>query len=62
MASNRRTSYEVHVQSMIRGYHCYNSIWEAAIGEVLPCKMELSNPENHFAVEAGTIVESGPLG
>ena len=38
-----------------------------AIGEVLPCKMELSNPKDRFArgfaAEAGTIVESaGPLG
>ena len=34
-----------------------------AIGEALPCKMELSNPEDRFVAEAGTIVESaGPLG
>ena len=33
-----------------------------AIGEVLPCKMELSNPEDRFAAEAGTIIENaGPL-
>ena len=34
-----------------------------AIGEVLPRKMELSNSEDRFAAEVGTIVESaGPLG
>ena len=34
-----------------------------AIGEVIPCKMELSNLEDCFAAEAGMIVESaGPLG
>ena len=48
MASDRSTSFEV--ESMIRGYHWYNAIWEATIGEVLPCKMELSNPEDRFAV------------
>ena len=35
---------------MVRGYHCYNVIWDATIGEELPCKLELSNPEDRFAV------------
>ena len=26
--------------SVIRGYHEYNSIWEAAFGEVLQCQRE----------------------
>ena len=43
-----RTSFEV--ESMVCGYHCYNTIWNAVIGEELPCKLELSNPTDRFAV------------
>ena len=43
-----RASFEI--DSMVRGYHCYNTIWNAVIGEELPCKLELSNPEDRFAV------------
>lgn len=43
-----RESFEV--ESMVRGYHCYSTIWNAVIGEELPCKLELSNPEDRFAV------------
>ena len=39
------------VESMAHGYHCYSTIWNAVIGEKLPCKLELSNPEDRFAVE-----------
>ena len=43
-----RASFEI--DSMVRGYHCYNTIWNAVIGEELPYKLELSNPEDRFAV------------
>lgn len=33
------------VESTVRGYHCYSTI-----GEEIPCKLELSNPEDGFAV------------
>jgi len=39
MAGSRSFS----VQAMIRGYHIYKAIWEAAIdGEVLLCEREVS--------------------
>ena len=38
------------IEFMVCGYHCYNAIWDAAIGEELPCKLELSNLEDRFAV------------
>ena len=38
------------IESMVRGYHCYNAIWDATIGEELLCTLELSNPEDRFAV------------
>ena len=34
----------------IRGYHVYQAIWTAAIGEVLPCVRELTNIEDRYAV------------
>ena len=34
----------------IRGYHIYKEIWTAAIGEVLPCEREPTNPEDRYAV------------
>ena len=38
-----QVSFEV--ESMVRQYHCYSTI-----GEELPCKLELSNPEDIFAL------------
>ena len=38
------------IESMVHGYHYYNAIWDAAVGKELPCKLELSNPEERFAV------------
>ena len=39
------------IQAVVRGYHYYKSIWEAAIdGEVLACKMEVGNVHDTFAV------------
>ena len=38
------------VESMVHGYHCYSTIWNTIIGEELTCKLELSNPEDRFAV------------
>ena len=45
---NIQESFEV--ESMVCGYHCYNTIWNAVIGEELPCKLEFSNPKDRFAV------------
>ena len=36
--------------SMVRGYHEYQSIWSAVIREELPCRIELSNPHDLFAI------------
>ena len=36
--------------SVIRGYHEYNSIWEAAFGVVLQCQRERSNRHDPYAV------------
>ena len=44
MASER-----FRVESMVRGYHVYKDVWEAAIGEELSCKRELENHQDPFA-------------
>ena len=36
--------------SMVRGYHEYQSVWSAIVGEELQCRIELSNPHDLFAV------------
>lgn len=41
-------TYEI--SSKVRGYHQYQSIWNALDGEELPCRVELSNRHDLFAV------------
>ena len=36
--------------SMVRGYHQYQSIWSTVVGQELPCRIELSNSHDLFAV------------
>uniref|UniRef100_A0A1X7V3B4 Ubiquitin-like protease family profile domain-containing protein n=1 Tax=Amphimedon queenslandica TaxID=400682 RepID=A0A1X7V3B4_AMPQE len=44
------------LESMVRGYHLYCNVWDAAINEVLPCERELNNRKDPFAV---AVVKSG---
>ena len=39
------------VEAMIRGYHEYQSIWEAEIGENLTCILEPGNVRDSYAVQ-----------
>ena len=44
---------------MICGYHVYHDIWEAAVGQTLPCQRETGNPHNPYAVsvmEENTVI------
>ena len=45
-------------KTCVRGYHVYESIWVAAIGEELQCQRELSNAVDHYAV---AIVRDGAV-
>ena len=36
---------EVSIESCVRGYHIYSDIWEASVGEQLPCERELPKRE-----------------
>ena len=37
------------LEAMVRGYHVYRSVWEAAIGELM-CVREAGNQTDHYAV------------
>ena len=44
---------------MVCGYHVYHDIWEAAVGQTLPCQRETGNPHNPYAVsvmEGSTVI------
>ena len=38
------------VATIVHGYHVYRSVWEAAVGQVLPCQRERSNTHDPYAV------------
>ena len=38
------------IDSCVRGYHIYSGIWEASVGEQLPCELEDGNGTDSFAV------------
>ena len=38
------------VEAMVRGYHAYKDVWDATIGEQLPCQSEHGNAQDAFAV------------
>ena len=46
------------IDSCVRGYHIYSDIWEASVGEQLPCELEGGNSADPFAV---TIKRSGAV-
>ena len=60
LKDGKRSLHSFEVQSMIRRYHCYNAIWEAyaCYRRSSSFKMELSDLEDRFVAEAGTIIES----
>ena len=38
------------VETIVRGYHVYRAVWEAAVGQVLPCQQERGNVHDPYAV------------
>ena len=41
--------FSFSVDAMIRGYHVYRDIWDAAVGEELKCKREIRNQNDPYA-------------
>ena len=44
----RMESYSIHTS--VRGYHAYKDVWEAALGQLLPCQREPGNIHDPYAV------------
>lgn len=44
------------ISSVVRGYHVYKDVWNAAQGEVLPCRSDTANLHDPFAV---SVVQNG---
>ncbi len=57
-ASLRAAMEERELPCCVRGYHVYQAIWAAVIGEVLPCTREPTNPTDRYAV---AVVKSGTI-
>ena len=56
-------AFEFIFESMVRGYHVYKHVWDANIGETLPCEVESGNASDPYAVavkEGSTIVGHVP--
>ena len=50
------------IETVVRGYHVYKEIWEAAIdGVELPCKREIGNAHDPFAVAIKKITPTGSV-
>ena len=45
---NELKSYEVEVVDW--GYHVYLAVWEAAVGQILPCQQEGGNINDPYKV------------
>ena len=41
---------EFEINSYVRGYHVYSSIWEISIGEQFECARETLNDSDRYAV------------
>ena len=41
------------VETIVCGYHVYQVVWEAAVGQVLPCQRERGNVHDPYAVDRG---------
>ena len=50
---------ELSLDSVVRGYHIYISIWNPIIGYVLVCKQEVGNDSDRFAVAVCPLESSG---
>ena len=46
----RRMESEFILESVVRGYHVFQHIWNAVVTEELPCRVETGSPSDRFAV------------
>jgi len=45
-----------NIHTSVRGYHVYKDVWEAALGQLLPCQRQPGNTHDPYAV---AVVETG---
>ena len=45
-----RDTSEIQIDSCIRGYHVYQTIWAPTIGEELNCRREMANIVDRYAI------------
>ncbi len=38
------------VETVVRGFHVYKEVWDAAVGEELPCRKDVGNSHDPYAV------------
>ena len=65
MSINQLVMEEFEQPCCIQGYHVYQKIWTAVVGEELVCEKEPDNSHNHYAVAIacdGIDSDKGPLG
>ena len=56
---NLDMSSTIHLDCCVHGYHVYQQVWDAAIGETLTCKREPTNKRDRYAVAVtkdGTVI------
>jgi len=58
MAASTCSTGAVEVSTVVRGYHVYQEIWTAPLGEVLFCQQETNNHHDRFAV---AIIKDGEV-
>ena len=49
-------SNSFEVETMVRGYHRYKEIWDAALGEQLQCERETDNIFAMAVLKSGVVV------
>ena len=47
---NRTSVNNYEVESIVCNYHVYHNIWEAVVGETLPCQRETGSPHDPYTV------------
>ena len=47
---NKDTMEEFERRCSVRGYHVYQTIWDAVVGETLECRRQPLNEHNRYAV------------
>ncbi len=51
-------SMQMEIASCIRGYHIYQTIWQAALGETFDCIRETQNSKDRYAV---SVIKDGQV-